>query len=166
MAFYKLCDCGTKNYFEHRGSAPRKCSNPECGRPLWDKSVVDEDLISDTEILDDIETDGDTDIALDDFYYSLDSADGEFSIKIPNSGCIIGRAAMGADFLAEHHAVSREHIRVTYRGKIGIMVEDISRFGTFINNENMEKGTRKLAREGDIIRLYNYEMIVKRHEEE
>ena len=47
MAFYKLCDCGIKNVFEHRGLAPRKCE--KCGRSLLEVSVVDEDLVEEQE---------------------------------------------------------------------------------------------------------------------
>ncbi len=163
MAFYKLCDCGTKNHFEHRGLAPRKCEN--CGRSLLEFSVVDEDLIEENEVEDEGTTPSE-DIALEQLYYSLDTPDGTAQIIIPSSGGIVGRNALGADILESDHAISREHIKVSYRGRIGLLIEDISKYGTFINGEQLVKGANKFAREGDIIKLYDFELIVRRHEEE
>ncbi len=160
MSFYKLCDCGTKNLFEHRGLAPRKCE--KCGRSLLEFSVVDEDLVED----DVIEENPSEDIALDLFYYSLNTPDGTGQIVIPSSGGIVGRNALGAELLEKHHAVSREHIKVSYRGRIGLLIEDISKYGTFINSEQLVKGTTKFAHEGDVIKLYDFELIVRRHEED
>lgn len=162
MAFYKLCDCGTKNVFEHRGLAPRKCQN--CGRSLLEFSVIDEDLENEPEeLVDEVPV---TDISLDRFYYSLDTVDGTEQIIVPSSGGIIGRNALGAEIFESNHAVSREHIKVSYRGRIGLLIEDMSKFGTFVNDEQLVKGTAKFARDGDIIKLYNFELIVHRHEEE
>lgn len=162
MAFYKLCDCGTKNMFEHRGLAPRKCEN--CGRSLLEFSVVDEDLVEDDEEL--VEEKPSEDIALDQFYYSLNTPDGTGQIIIPSSGGIVGRNALGAELLEKHNAVSREHIKVSYRGRIGLLIEDKSKYGTFINDEQLVKGTTKFARDGDVIKLYDFELIVHRHEED
>lgn len=162
MAFYKLCDCGTKNMFEHRGLAPRKCEN--CGRSLLEFSVVDEDLVDDEE--EPIEEKPSEDIALDQFYYSLNTPDGTGQIVIPSSGGIVGRNALGAELLEKHNAVSREHIKVSYRGRIGLLIEDKSKYGTFVNDEQLVKGTTKFARDGDVIKLYDFELIVRRHEED
>ena len=148
--------------FEHRGLAPRKCEN--CGRSLLEFSVVDEDLIENQgENVDEKPTE---DIALDQFYYSLNTPDGTEQIVIPSSGGIVGRNALGADLLENHHAVSREHIKVAYRGRIGLLIEDKSKYGTFINDEQLVKGTTKFARDGDVIKLYDFELVVRRHEEE
>lgn len=122
MAFYKLCDCGTKNMFEHRGLAPRKCE--KCGRSLLEVSVVDEELVEEQEEITDEKTS--EDISLDRFYYSLNTPDGKEQIVIPSSGGIVGRNALGAELLGKHNAVSREHIKVSYRGRIGLLIEDIS----------------------------------------
>lgn len=161
MAFYKLCDCGVKNVFAHRGMAPRKCS--DCGRSLLEVSVVDEDLIEEDEEI--IEQPSE-DLDVDRFYYSLEAVDGSGSIIIPSSGGVIGRNSLGADILEHKKAVSREHIKVTYRGRIGLLIEDISKFGTFVNDEQMVKGSNKFAREGDTIKLCNFELVVRRHEED
>ena len=103
--------------FEHRGLAPRKCE--KCGRRLLELSVVDEDLIEEQEDI--IEDKPSEDIALDQLYYSLDTPDGTGQIIIPSSGGIIGRNALGAELLEKHNAVSREHIKVSYRGRIGLL---------------------------------------------
>lgn len=162
MAFYKLCDCGTKNTFEHRGLAPRKCKN--CGRELLEFSVIDEDLIDEQEEI--ITDQPSNDISLDRFYYSLITPDGQGEIIIPSSGGVVGRNALGSELLEKHHAVSREHIKVSYRGRIGLLIEDISKYGTFINGEQLVKGATKFARDGDKIKLYDFELVVQRHEEE
>lgn len=163
MAFYKLCDCGTKNLFEHRGMAPRKCKN--CGRSLLEVSVTDEeDEAEEQESAREAEPAEEPEE--EQFFYSLDTLDGKSRIVIPAEGAVIGRAALGAELLAEHRAVSREHIYVAYRGRIGLQIEDRSKFGTFVNGEQMIKGTAKFARDGDVIRLYNFELKVKRHEED
>ena len=163
MAFYKLCDCGTKNLFEHRGLAPRKCHN--CGRSLLEASVVDEDLVEAIEDVVENQSE-DIDISLDQLYYSLITPDGTGQIIIPMSGGIVGRNALGAELLEKNLAVSREHIKVSYRGRIGLLIEDRSKYGTFINDEQLVKGATKFARDGDIIRLYDFELVVHRHEEE
>ena len=46
------------------------------------------------------------------------------------------------------------------------MIEDKSKYGTFINDEQLVKGTTKFARDGDVIKLYDFELIVRRHEED
>lgn len=162
MAFYKLCDCGEKSIFEHRAKAPRRCGN--CGRSLLEFRVMDEaeDEIQEKEIVGENHDDG---LKVNSFYYSLDTLDGENSIVIPSTGGIIGRAALGGELLAPYGAISREHIFVRYRGRIGILVEDKSKYGTFVNDEQLIKGTPKFVRDGDIVRLYSLELKVTRHEE-
>lgn len=162
MAFYKLCDCGTKNMFEHRGLAPRKCE--KCGRSLLEVSAVDEDSVEEQEEISDDNHSEDT--LVEGLYYSLNTPDGKEQIVIPSAGGIVGRNALGAVMLREHSAVSREHIKVTYRGRIGLLIEDISKYGTFINGEQLVKGTAKFAHDGDVVKLYDYELVVRRHEEE
>lgn len=166
MAFYKLCDCGNKTFFEHRGQAPRRCGN--CGRSLLEFSVKDEaeDESPEADVLDEVEEKPSEERRADGFYYSLDTMDGGQSIIIPSTGGIVGRAALGADILEDNHAVSREHIRVRYSGRIGVLVEDKSKYGTFVNGERLIKGTPKFVRDGDIVRLYSVELRVTKHEEE
>lgn len=160
MSFYKLCDCGLKNIFEHRGMAPRKCK--DCGRSLLECSVMDEDAVKEQEEEQEVLSVEELDI--DRFYYSLDVPNEKGQIIIPPSGGIVGRNALGSELLANCKAVSREHIKVTYRGRIGLLVEDLSKFGTFINDEQLIKGTSKFARAGDVIKLFNFELVVHRHE--
>lgn len=165
MAFYKLCDCGNKTFFEHRGQAPRRCGN--CGRSLLEFSLKDEadDESQEAETPSEQEEKPAEELSVDSFYYSLDTLDGEQSIIIPSTGGIIGRAALGADILENTRAVSREHIFVRYRGRIGILIEDRSKYGTFVNGEQLIKGTPKFARAGDVVKLYSFELKVTKHEE-
>ena len=162
MAFYKLCDCGHKNYYTQKGLAPRKCE--KCPRSLLNVIGVDEDAEDDVPSAAEETSASREGSATESFFYSLDAVDGSGTIYIPRSGCIVGRANLGAEMLGSHRAVSREHIKVLYRGHVGLSIEDISKYGTYINGEQMVKGSIRIARDGDIIRLYDFDLIVKKHD--
>lgn len=148
MAFYKLCDCGKKNVFEQRHLAPRKCAF--CGRQLQSKSIIDEDEeinnepISDT-VIDEI---------VDKSDFHLELLDGNGMIQIPRHGVIIGREAAGAEFVKEDLEISRLHFAVFGRGLLGLSVYDLSKNGTFVNGERVEKEKPKFAKPGDIIQIH------------
>ena len=160
MAFYKLCDCGKKNVFENRGLAPRRCES--CGRSLLDFSVADED--DEHEEVEESQASGFDELSIETFHYTLEDLCGNYAIAIPPSGGIVGRAALGAENLEANRAISREHIRVSYRGHIGLLIEDISRYGTFLNDERLVKGTPKFAHEGDMVTLYDLKLKVKKYD--
>lgn len=167
MSFYKVCDCGKKFSYEKRGQAPRKCD--VCTRSLIEVSAIEEDVIDEVNTVDDEEVIKGTssdDISIDGFYYSLETPDGIHKIVLPSSRCVVGRNALGADVFASNLAVSKEHINVSYHGRMGLIIEDISKYGTFINDKQMVKGVTRLVRDGDIIKLYNFDLVVKFNEEE
>lgn len=167
MMFYKMCDCGDKIVFAQRNLAPRKCSN--CGRNLIGNTVYEEEK-AETDIKEEVEKEfekeSDEPEKLSEFYYSLEDLDGKFSISIPRTGGIVGRASIGAAELAQYSAISREHIKIQYRGHMGLVIEDISKFGTSINEERILKNTAHFIREGTVIKLYDVPLIVKKHDEE
>ena len=153
MAYSKLCDCGHRSIFENRGSAPRKCE--ECDRSLLGLSIID--ISSNGEAVDsELEEE-----VPEQYPFSLVAIDEEFSIGIPAEGCIIGREAVGAKHLLKYNAVSREHIKVTLRGHAGLMIEDVSKFGSFVDDEPLIKGVCIRVMDGDIIKLYNVPLRVR-----
>ncbi len=165
MSFYKLCICGKKNVFESRREAPRKCSN--CQRDLLEVSTMDEnkdEVGASGEENEEAEEGGgrqplpSSDVT---YLFSLEDTNGKYSIDIPPCGGILGREALGAEYFSNNMAVSRKHIRVTYRDHMGVMVEDISKFGTYVNGELLMKGSPIHVFNNDIIRLYNVELRVR-----
>ena len=76
-------------------------------------------------------------------------------IDIPEEGCIIGRTEVGAEMLAEYGAVSRQHLRVTPRRNIGVIVEDISKYGTLVDGQRIIKNSPVRVANGTKITLCN-----------
>jgi hypothetical protein len=163
MAYYKLCECGTKNYFEQRGSSPRKCDN--CNRSLFGFSVMDEEAVGYKSNDFDLTVEN-TDSFREEhtIRFTLESMDGKQKIEIPYEGCSIGRASHGSEFLQNKKSVSREHIVVKY-WKMGLLVEDISKFGTYVDDRLILKNSPMLVLDGQIVRLYNIEFRVRKHRE-
>lgn len=162
MAFYKLCDCGKKVTFEQKWSAPRKC--PFCTRELTGATMDEDAVAAETEQEPAQEPHCD-DVAVSRVFYALVTPDGTGEIIIPPEGGIVGRDALGADLLEHHLSVSRNHIKVSYRGQIGLQIEDRSSFGTSLNGVRMVKGVPQFAKDGDQITLNKFLLIVRRHEE-
>ncbi|MBR1865054.1 MAG: FHA domain-containing protein [Lachnospiraceae bacterium] len=88
--------------------------------------------------------------------YCLVSADRSYRIAIPEGGGVIGRTAIGGEELAHNGRVSREHIRVMPAKRVeGIMVEDISANGTFLNGKRLIAQKQEFAVVGSEIKLFN-----------
>lgn len=147
MAFCKVCACGEKVVFERRLGFPDTC--PMCGRKMVDFLTYNEDdpqvneLVKKNESVDDIESSNEplTDenvICENKYVLRLENGN---EIDIPNEGCIVGRAEVGAEVLADCLSVSRQHIRIMPRKNVGIIVEDLSRFGTIIDGHRLVKNT-------------------------
>ena len=92
--------------------------------------------------------------------YYLQLSNGK-EIVIPDDGGIIGRTEIGAEELAEFPSVSRQHLRVTPRRNIGLLVEDISRFGTLVDGQRLVKNTPVRAASGSRITLCNVDLTLK-----
>ena len=84
-------------------------------------------------------------------------------ISIPDEGGVIGRTELGAEELAEYPSVSRQHIKVTVRRNIGVLIEDISKYGTFVDGQRISKNEPVRITNGSKITLCNVdaELLVK-----
>lgn len=163
MAFCKVCACGEKIVFERRLSFPDNC--PFCGRKLVDFLTYNEDdprieeLIRENTALNggnqsvlDPPPQHDKGNVLKKYYLKLSNGN---EIAIPNEGGIIGRTELGAEELAEFPSVSRQHIRVTVRRNIGVLIEDISSYGTLVDGKRIVKNEPVRVANGSKITLCN-----------
>ena len=176
MAFCKVCACGEKIVFERRLGFPDNC--PSCQRELVDFLTYNEDdprvaeLLKEHEKSNNSVVNNDNEIPLVNesnanpqrYIFRLENGN---EIDIPEEGCIIGRTEVGAEMLAEYGAVSRQHLRVTPRRNIGVIVEDISKYGTLVDGQRIIKNSPVRVANGTRITLCNVEMVLiqKRSEE-
>lgn len=91
--------------------------------------------------------------------YILKSLDG-YEIAIPEEGGIIGRSCIGAEYLGDYPSVSREHLRVTPRRNLGVIIEDLSSFGTLLDGKRIEKNMPVRATVNSRIILCNVEFVL------
>ena len=167
MAFCKVCACGEKIIFERRLSFPDNC--PACGRKLVDFFTYNEDdprvekLIKDSAVSEKFEnekTHTTVESNSNKKRYILKLDNGKES-RIPDEGGIIGRTGIGAEELAEYQSVSRQHLRVTPRRNIGILVEDISTYGTLVDGQRIVKNSPVRVAEGAKVTLTNVNVVLK-----
>lgn len=170
MAFCKICTCGTKTVFERRMGYPLNC--PSCGRKMEDFTTYNEndpavEIImagnkkAENTAADPVSNNGQPEAVADilqqnDPVYVLRLSNGT-EIEIPAEGCIIGRTETGAEELAGFPSVSRQHLRVSPRRRIGVVVEDLSTYGTMLNGKRLVKNELTRAEAGSIITLTNVE---------
>lgn len=163
MAFCKVCACGERIVFERRLSFPDNC--PSCGRKLVDFLTYDEDDPRVEELMRGNSSSNDSTESVIDLQpanekpfkgYYLKLSNGN-EINIPNEGGVIGRTELGAEELAEYPSVSRQHIRVTIRRNIGVLIEDISRYGTLVEGQRIVKNEPVRVVDGSKITLCNVE---------
>lgn len=166
MAFCKVCTCGKKIVFERRLSFPDNC--PSCGRKLVDFLTYNEDdprvkeLMKGSDETDSSkskERDVSPESASLKKKYILKLNNGK-EIEIPNEGCIIGRTETGAEELAEYPSVSRQHLRVIPRRNVGVLIEDISTYGTLVGGKRIEKNSPVRVTDGARITLCNVETVL------
>ncbi len=168
MAFCKVCACGEKIVFERRLGFPDNC--PSCQRKLVDFITYNEDDPRVTELLKEHDNNGsgeideseallvkESNLAPKKYSFLLDNG---VEIDIPEDGCIIGRTEVGAEALAEYGSVSRQHLRVTPRRNIGVIVEDISKYGTLVDGQRIIKNSPVRVASGTKITLCNVEMVL------
>ncbi len=86
-------------------------------------------------------------------------------ISIPAEGCVIGRTETGAEELAEYVSVSRKHLRVS-PARHGVMLEDLSTYGTYLDGMRLEKESPVHAVTGMRITLCNVETELISQQEE
>lgn len=166
MKFCKVCDCGNIVVFEDPLGFPPKC--PKCPRfldgfatfPEGDpgieirlnevrKRLADEEAGQRQEDVPDSSCAG----------YCLKLISGEV-IPIPDEGCIIGRTATGGEELAGYGSVSRQHVRITPKGH-GVLVEDLSTYGTWVNGKKLEKNVPEGTAAGSTIMLCDLETTLE-----
>lgn len=99
--------------------------------------------------------------------YCLVPADRSYRIEIPATGGVIGRTAIGAEELAHNGKISREHVRVMPAKRVeGIMVEDISANGTFLNGNRLIAHKQEFAVVGSEIKLFNEAFTLEVYDEQ
>lgn len=171
MAFCKVCACGNKIVFERILSFPDSC--PSCGRRLVDFLTYNEDdpqveeklkrkSTSDGEVVEETQKENSGKVFKK---YVIKLSNGK-EIEIPEQGCIVGRTEVGAEELAEFPSVSRQHIRIVPRRNIGVLIEDISSYGTFVDGLKIVKNTPVRVAEGSMIQLCDLETVLIVKEEE
>lgn len=165
MAFCKFCTCGEKIVFERPLSFPDNC--PACGRKLVDIRTFNEDdpqvkelekAATKSEEKTDLEALPSNEINRK-RKFVLKLSNGK-EIDIPDDGCIIGRTEVGAEELAEFPSVSRQHLRVIIRRNIGVIIEDISRYGTLVDGRRITKNLPVRVADGSKITLCNLEALL------
>ena len=166
MAFCKVCTCGEKIVFERRLSFPDNC--PSCGRKLVDFLTYNEDdprveeLMKGNVAKDTSENEGksvstESDTRKKHYVLRLDNGK---EIEIPDEGGIVGRTEIGAEELAEFPSVSRQHLRVTPRRNVGILVEDISTYGTLVDGQRIVKNSPVRVADGSKLTLCDVDAVL------
>lgn len=165
MAFCKVCTCGEKIVFERRLSFPDNC--PACGRKLVDFLTYNEEDPRVAELMkvntnsEEVDSEKIVSVSTDTRQrkYVLKLSNGK-EIVIPEEGCVIGRTEVGAEELAEFPFVSRQHLRVTPRRHIGVLVEDISSYGTLVDGQRIAKNSPVRVGDGSKITLCDLEAVL------
>lgn len=166
MAFCKVCTCGEKIVFERRLSFPDNC--PSCGRKLVDFLTYNEDdprveeLMKGNAAADTSENEGKAISTESDSrkkHYVLRLNNGK-EIEIPEEGGIVGRTEIGAEELAEFPSVSRQHLRVTPRRNVGVLVEDISTYGTLVDGQRIVKNSPVRVADGSKVTLCDVDAVL------
>lgn len=164
MAFCKICACGKKIVFQRRTSPPDECQY--CGRRLMNFTTFDENdpqvsLLLNNDNDKTIETKQEHEVNDENeaTRFILLSNENE-EIEIPEEGGIIGRTELGAEVLAKYPSVSKKHIRILPSFGNRIVIEDISRFGTYINGIKMEKNVPQRVAIDAKIRLCNVDFTL------
>lgn len=166
MAFCKVCTCGEKIVFERRLSFPDNC--PSCGRKLVDFLTYNEDdprveeLMKGNVATDTSENEGksvstESDTRKKHYVLRLDNGK---EIEIPDEGGIVGRTEIGAEELAEFPSVSRQHLRVTPRRNVGVLVEDISTYGTLVDGQRIVKNSPVRVADGSKVTLCDVDAVL------
>ena len=149
MAFYKECVCGEKLVFPDRASFPGYC--PNCNRDLDNVPIRKEDDLQASQSTEGVskgivpDMDGSIDVpGIQKQRYALRLNNGK-EIDIPSGGCIVGRTEVGAEELAGFTSVSRQHLKVKPRRSMGVIIEDISTYGTFVDGRQIDKNSPEVV---------------------
>lgn len=160
MAFCKVCNiCGKKIIFERPLSFPDQC--PTCGGSLLANYLTyNED---DPRVEELMKGNAAKDISTESGSYKkiyiLKLSNGK-EIEIPDEGGIIGRTEIGAEELAEFPSVSRQHLRVIPRRNVGVLVEDISTYGTLVDGQRVVKNSPVRVADGSKVTLCDVDAML------
>jgi hypothetical protein len=166
MAFCKVCTCGEKIVFERIMGFPNNC--PSCGRRLVDFRTYPEDdphveeLMRGNSAVETSENEREAVSTEPDSHkkkYSLMLNNGK-EIEIPDEGGIVGRTEIGAEELAEFPSVSRQHLRVTPRRNVGVLIEDISTYGTLVDGQRIVKNSPVRVANGSKVTLCDVDAVL------
>lgn len=95
--------------------------------------------------------------------YMLRSVSGKYDIIIPADGGVIGRTALGGEELAHNGRISREHIKIVPAKRAqGVMIEDISANGTFVDGRRVSKNEREFVVIGSEITMGGEAFILEK----
>ena len=164
MSFCKICSCGEKVVFERRLSFPDNC--PSCGRRLVDFLTYNVDDPKVQELLNRSSGEENAEehgapahesYSPKTIKYALQFTSGA-ELIIPDEGGIIGRTELGAELLADYPSVSRKHIRVIPRRNLGVIIEDISSYGTLVDGKRIDKNVPTRVTEKSTITLCDLEL--------
>lgn len=157
MIYYKMCDCGFRNIFEDLSFIPRKCE--ECKRSLEGRPIQEFDETVEETVVDEIKEVVET---CESGLFYIQDIHTEECDDIPVEGGLLGRAHIGWRIFQKHPSVSRAHIEVSYYKNLGLRIKDISTYGTYLNDEKLTKNSMETVFEGDVIKLYDCEVVIKR----
>ncbi len=166
MAFFKICACGERIVFERILGYPDNC--PACGRKLVDFQTYSEGdartaaLTRAAEQPDqptNEEEPKSKEAGTQASGLALKLINGK-EIMIPDEGCIIGRTETGAEELAEFPSVSRQHLRMMPKRNIGVIIEDISSYGTLVDGQRITKNSPVRVAAGSKITLCDLETVL------
>lgn len=95
--------------------------------------------------------------------YMLRSVSGKYDIIIPADGGVIGRTALGGEELAHNGRISREHIKIVPAKRAqGVMIEDISANGTFVDGRRLSKNEQEFVVIGSEITMGGEAFILEK----
>lgn len=168
MAFCKVCACREKIVFQGRLGFPDNC--PSCGRKLIEFQTYDEADPRVAELM--RENSGPAEPKDEPVPQEPESRQPKYALKlstgteipIPDEGCIIGRTEVGGEELAAFSSVSRQHLRVTPRRNIGVLVEDLSTYGTLVDGRSIVKNEPVRVKDGTRITLCNLDAVLVKKE--
>lgn len=148
---YKLCDCGHLNIFEETETAPNKCE--KCTRKIMHKSIF---RLEDYKPPEEVEEKKDEETVEDEdegeVYFTLVNDERGIEIVLPEEDFILGREGVGASVLPA--TVSRKHLYVTPKGRMGIRITDKGSLnGTLVAGKVLPKDTPKIVLAGQTITL-------------
>lgn len=145
----KLCDCGFLNIYEEHDIAPRRCE--QCGRNILQKDTFDYEEYQKQQV-EEVQPEVEEKPAVKGLFKLVCEQKGIELILPEDEDFVLGREGVGAEVFG--NTISRNHLYVTPRGRLGISVVDKESLnGTKVNDELLAKGVTKIVVHGNTITL-------------